>query len=536
MDGPSESREAHHLDTSNVLPVSRLDSRDKRTCYVPCLKPFLTVWADPVTTELLPDYVLLHIIHFVRVTNLDRRTFPNGLTSYYGRRDLDLRTFPNGLTSYYGRRDVDEWRLSWWRPLIHVCQKWRSVVFGSPTFLDLKLVCVSYTRVELIDIWPSFPIIIRNEARVPMSENYDLDAVIVHRSRVCEIDLYLKSSQLQRLASAMQEPFPALIGLALSSRPAQALPDGFLGGSAPRLKFLHLHSISFHALPKLLLSTTDLSSLSLENIPHTGYILPEMIVSALAVLINLTHLTVKFESHLSYPDRESRRLPPPICIVLPALVSFKFKGVSEYLEDLVARIDTPLLISTQITFFHQLIFSIPQLAQFMRRTTRLKAFSEARVYLSHYGVWVDFSEPPQISVYRLQISCTVLEWQLSSLGQVFTSLFPSISVIEHLYVNASSGLPSKWQDDVEDTQWLEIFYPFTVVKNLYVSKEFLESISLGLKDLFRERVIHVLPALESLFLEGLPSTGPVRGAIEQFVAARQLLDHPVAISSWDSKR
>ena len=369
-----------------------------------------------------------------------------------------------------------------------------------------------------------------------MPENYDFHAAIVHPNRVCEINVNLTSSQLQRLASAMLEQFPALTHLTtLCSRPAQALPDGFLGGFAPRLKVLHLRSISFPALPKLLLSTTDLASLSLEDIPLTGYISPEIIVSAIAVLINLEYLTVTFESHLSYPNPESRRRPPPpASIVLPALVSFKFKGVSEYLEDLVARIDTPLLISTQITFFHQLIFSIPQLAQFMRRTTRLKALSEARVYLGHYGVWVDFSEPPQISVYRLQISCTTLELkrQLLSLAQVFTSSFSSISMIEHLYINATFGLPSQWKDDVGDTRWPEFFYSFTAVKNLYVSKEYLESIALYLKELVGERVTHVLPALESLFLEGLPSTGPVREAIEQFVAARLLLDHPVTVSPW----
>jgi hypothetical protein len=106
-------------------------------------------------------------------------------------------------------------------------------------------------------------------------------------------------------------------------------------------------------------------------------------------------------------------------------------------------------------------------------------------------------------------------------------------MVEHLYINPSDGLPSQWQDDAEDTQWPEIFYSFTAVKNLYISKEFLESIALDLKEFVGERVTHVLPALGSLFLEGLPSTGPVREAIEQFVAARQLLDHPVVLSLWD---
>ncbi|KAF8503287.1 hypothetical protein F5888DRAFT_1799625 [Russula emetica] len=47
-----------------------------------------------------------------------------------------------------------------------------------------------------------------------------------------------------------------------------------------------------------------------------------------------------FESPLSRPDRESRRPPPP---TRSALTYFRFEGVNEYLEALVARIGAPLL-------------------------------------------------------------------------------------------------------------------------------------------------------------------------------------------------
>jgi len=60
-----------------------------------------------------------------------------------------------------------------------------------------------------------------------------------------------------------------------------------------------------------------------------------------------------------------------------------FIGVSEYLEDLVTRIDAPLLLHLYITFFHQLIFDTPQLAQFLGRTPNLKAYNEARVIFSY---------------------------------------------------------------------------------------------------------------------------------------------------------
>ena len=298
IDGSSGSGETFYLDKSNVLDC--VSSCNKRTCYVLCLQLLLIVWAGCVTVGILSNDVILTIFHFVRLTYAEI---------------ADPTRLPDGLTSYTGERDFVEWRRSWRHPLIHVCREWRSIIFASPNFLDLRLVCVRNTRMELIGIWPPFPIIIRNNFR-PMPDNCDFDAAIVHRNRVCEIDLRLTSLQLQRWAPAMQEQFPALTHLSLSyisSHPplAPALPDRFLGGSAPTLQTLELKSIPFAALPKLLLSATNLVCLGLRYIPHSEYISPEVIVTALAVLANLESLAIGFESPLSCPDRERRRPPPP---------------------------------------------------------------------------------------------------------------------------------------------------------------------------------------------------------------------------------
>ena len=480
-----------------------------------------------MTINILPDDVLVLIFHFDRASFLD------------GQED-------DRVTYFGGLEDADRlWRLSWrWHGLVHVCQRWRSVIFASPNFLDLSLVCRPWTRVELISIWPPLPIIIMDMVNWPMPEDYDFDAAVMHPNRVCEVVLlYLTSSQLQRLALAMQEQFPTLIHLILGSTsptsnhshpaPTPALPDGFLGGSIPRLQSLSLHSIPFPALPKLLLSATDLVRLSLRNIPHSGYISPEAIISGLAGSANLKSLTVAFKSPLSCPDRKKRRSPPPQTrTVLPALIRFEFQGASEYLEDLLARIDTPMLNSIWVTLFSQLLFDIPQFSQFMERTI---TFNEAHVDFDYNGVQVESPSSTQTSneTSGLRISCRELDWQLSSLAQVTTSFFPSIYTVEHLYIAGSLHLPSQWQDDVENMQWLEVFHPFLAVKNLYVSKEFARCIALALQELVGERAGDVLPALETLFLEGLRPSGPVKEAIGQFVAARQLLGHSVAVSDWN---
>jgi hypothetical protein len=471
-----------------------------------------------VTINTLPDEVLLLIFRSDRLIYLD-----------------ELR--------YFSRARSVFWK---WHRLSHVCRRWRSVVFGSPSFLGLRLVCRPRTPIQLAGIWPPLPIIVTNYLRTdrPMPEDYDFDAAIIHPDRVCEIHLvFLTSSQLQRLASARQEQFPALVHLTLHfkdnlngpARPAPALPDWFLGGFTPRLESLELNSIPFPALPKLLLSATDLVRLTLQHIPHSGYFSPEAIVTALAVLANLTYFIIEFESPLSRPDLLEIRLPlPPTRIALPALTRFQFQGASEYLDDVVARIDAPLLDTIWITFFHQLTFDISQLARFMRRTPRLQGFNGAHVDFDDSGVQIG-SLPlrrPLEDKSRLRISCTKMNRQLSSLAQVLTSFFSSIDTVEHLYIYRPRNLPLQWQDDIENGQWLEIFRPFTAVTNLFVCKEFAHCIAPALQELVRERVVVVLPALENLFLEELQPSGPVQEAIGQFVAARRLLGHPVAVSNW----
>ena len=67
-------------------------------------------------------------------------------------------------------------------------------------------------------------------------------------------------------------------------------------------------------------------------------------VTALSMLTSLTYFRLQFQSPQSRPYRASRRPPPPTCSVLPVLTVLNFKGVSDYLDDLVRLpvIDHPL--------------------------------------------------------------------------------------------------------------------------------------------------------------------------------------------------
>ena len=256
----------------------------------------------------------------------------------------------------------------------------------------------------------------------------------------------------------------------------------------------------------------------------------------------LDSLNIKFESRQSRPDRQ--HLPPQTRTLLPALTELEFKGAIEYLEDLVARIDTPLLEWLTLSVFHEQIFDTPHLNQFIRRTPNFGARNSAFVDFipglgPTPGVHVTLHKPPageHSVVFKLGILSKQPDWQLSSLARLCSSSFPQgfFSVVESLYITGEFSRPH-WQDDIEIGQWLELFNPFTAVNELYISRDFAPSVALVLEELDGERVTEVLPALQTLlFEEPLPS-GPVTvlEIIGEFIAARELVGHPIAVCSWE---
>jgi hypothetical protein len=423
---------------------------------------------------------------------------------------------------------VDKARMFTWYRLVHVCRKWRNIVFGSPRRLDLRLFCTDSTPVrQTLNVWPLLPIVINVESY----EIWDMDNVVAaleHNDRICELGLWLiTSSQLDKVLAAMQQPFPALthLEIQLVDETTPVIPVSFLGGSAPRLRTLVLNYIPFPGLPNLLLSATHLVRLELWGTPHSGYFSPETMITCLSVLTRLESLRIGFESPRRFPDRNGR-LPLPTRVLLPVLTKLQFKGVGEYLEDLVARIDAPLLDDLAITFFHQLILDTSQLTQLISRISKFKVHDEARVVFSDWDV--RFTLPRTFDgELSLGILCTQSDWQLSSLAQLCSSSFlhALIPSVEHLYILENGFSQLCWQDDIESSQWLELLHPFTAVKDLYISSEFTPRIARALTE--------VLPTLQNLFLEESLPSGNVQETIGKFVAARQLACHPIAVSHWE---
>jgi len=424
-----------------------------------------------------------------------------------------------------------------WIRLVHVCRLWRCIVFASSLRLDLKLWVRGKGHVrEMLDSWPALPIVIypheADRGTPKVTEN--VIVALEHRDRVCRIKLTsfpVPDWEWERFRETMQYPFPALTHLELYERGSAVIPDSFLGGSAPLLQSLQLTHTAFPALPKLLLSANHLVNLNLHRIAHAGYISPEVMVASLSSMTKLRSLDLQFVSPRSRPSRASRRPPPRIRTLLPALTHFFFKGVSEYVEDLVARIDTPLLHNIHISFFNQLIFDIPQLSHIVNRIERFNGVN-AKISFSRLSASVELSSGtdghPSL---LLEISCRQADWQLSSVAQLCGMPLHPISTLENLTVTILSiHYPQHFrQFDIEHSQWVEFLYPFTNVKKLYLSEEIGLHTVTALQGLVGESVTQVLPALQSFSIEGLQPSGPMWGAAESFVAARQRFGCPITI-------
>ena len=231
------------------------------------------------------------------------------------------------------------------------------------------------------------------------------------------------------------------------------------------------------------------------------------------------------------PDQATRRPPRPTHLVLPILKRFSFKGVTEYLDDLVTHINTPQLSSLYITFFNQIVFDTPQLVQFISRTPTLKLLEKARLSIDADAASIELNSRAAgygfFEGIHVKVPCKELDWQISSLEQICTLCLPPLSMLEVLYICEHRPWERHCQDNIENTLWLELLHPFTGVKNLYLSAEFTHRIAPALKELDGGRATEVLPALENLFLEE-PGHG-----IGQFVATRRVTGHSIAALRWD---
>ena len=433
-----------------------------------------------------------------------------------------------------------------WQTLVHVCRRWRCIVFASPRRLDLKLYCTPQRSVDskTLDIWPVLPIFLNTNGAESREDMNNVIAALRHHNRVCRIhfSIQFKVSLLEEFA-AMDEPFPALTTLWLfsSRHNLPVLPESFLGGCAPRLRSIYLYGIPYPSIGTLLSSTTNLVKLALQHIPHSGYISPETIVCCLSISPRLESISLGFQYSRSRAHRTNRHQPPLTRLVFPNLTYLCFLGDIEYLEDILSQIETPMFTQSDFYFLNQLVFDTALLGHFIRRTETFMTINIARVEFMDGFIQVILEREEKTNnnreVLHLEIKCKALDWQLSAVAQILNSFSSSLPALETLNVVVSH---EDFQDEVEVIQWREFLHLFTSVKTITLrSEDPVQLIAPALQEFGGERATQLLPALQNLFLKTFSSrpSGSLHEAIERFIAARQFYGQPVILHyHWQDTR
>ena len=299
---------------------------------------------------------------------------------------------------------------------------------------------------------------------------------------------------------------------------------------APHLHHLMLVGLALPIGCRLLTTAAGLVTLCLFMVHPSTYFYPNTLLQWLSFMPQLESLMVAFLSPVPNRDIERQLTLPPIMatITLPNLHRFVFFGVTTYLEGLIHRIATPRLEELEIWFFNQLTFSLPCLAQFVNAAENL-VFKSAKFKFSDKEVEVDVYPHEEAEMYALSITvfCLHLDWQVSSAAQIFNSLSPAFSAVEHLtFEHEIHGQSSQEHNEADPPEWRELRSSFRNVKTLRIAEGLVEELSFCLQLDHGENSSELLPELQVLTY---PESGDTGDTFTSFVDIRQSAGRPITL-------
>jgi hypothetical protein len=397
----------------------------------------------------------------------------------------------------------------------------------------MHIICTIGTPiVDTLDHLPPLPLFVDYRATTTISgqDKLGIYHALLLRDRVRRIDLHLLPSILQESLVLMDKPFPKLEHLSLSfpvdKITTLTLPTNtFL---APNLRHLALLGIRLPKRLQFLSSTVSLVTLELTNIGASGYFRPRLLVARLQSLPHLEKLSIGFSIPIPRPSAERELLGKQgTPVTLPNLKNLKFKGVSAYLERLVAQIRVPLLERLNITLFYQIAFALPHLSHLTSIAEGLKLLPNAKVFFSHdvVSIMLGHSTRRYDRHFILRVVCKQLDWQIDCAAQICSALMPALTGVEKLRLHIYRPMmPTEWQNgEIDCATWHELLRSFTGVKELRICG--------GLsKELHRALEVDEIGSDPGL-LPGLQELGSMwDGPFSSFILARQVAGRPVRSS------
>ena len=429
----------------------------------------------------------------------------------------------------YRLDDDENWNLQLrWCKLIQVCRRWRQLILGSPSHLNLHLLCTDGTPVaDMLDHSPPLPIIINYQNTCATMTPEDEEGVLLalqHHNRVRRVVLHAPSQGLHRFLTAMNEHFPILERLSIfpttDDEAKLVMPRTF---QAPRLSHLALLGVTLSAEPRSLASAVSLVALTLTISRVFVYLPPEDLAAQLQFVSLLEELSITFSVPIPRSRFQKHAIYTPMTrTTLLSLKRFVFRGPSAYLEGLLAQIITPCLRNFDVTLFNQLIFDLPVLSQFISATAdRRSPFANVNFNQNIISISVcNHKEAQGDQSFYLHVSCKPFDWQVRSAVQICSALGQMLPGVEELSLDFyEHEMPREWRNIVDSRTWIELVRPFKGVKKLCVGHALALDLSHTLKP-EEETSELLLPVLKELVVE----EGYEDDAFTAFIEARQRLD------------
>jgi hypothetical protein len=380
---------------------------------------------------------------------------------------------------------------------------------------------------------PPLPLVIDFKGKDITAE--DEEAVILaleQRDRVRRIRFYLPVLQLQKLIMAIDGEYPILEYLILTDLPEDKstvliLPETL---ETPHLRQLVI-DCSIPIRFQLLTTAVGLVTLHLALYHPSTYFQPTVLLQSLSLMPQLEMLLIIF--CFAVPDRDVERqlMRTPIMthVTLPNLRSFTLQTVSAYSEAVLSRITASRLENFQICYLKQLTYSVPELVQFMGRTENLRfdraifEFLSERVYVAVNPTETNMPE----DAFSINLDCWHLNWQVSSVAQIFNALSQIFSAVEHLTLaHDVHSRSSEEHNKVDRTEWRKLLRSFSNVKTLDIEDGLVSELSRCLRLDDGEHPLDVLPELQELTYSGSDNAN---NAFTSFVDTRQNAGRPVTL-------
>jgi len=361
----------------------------------------------------------------------------------------------------------------------------------------------------------------------------DEEAIVLalgQRDRVRRIRFLAPVLQLQKLIMAIDGEYPILEYLILDDPPGDdsavlILPETLQIPHLRHLRFDCSVSIRF----QLLTTAVGLVTLNLALYHPSTYFQPTLLLQALSLMPQLEMLLIFF--HFAVPNRDVERqlMRTPIMplVTLPNLRTFAFEAVSAYSEAVLSRITASRLENLQICYLKQLTYSVSELLQFIGRTDNLR-FDRAEFCFYSERVYVAVN-PPETNIsmapFSINVGCWDLDWQVSSVAQIFNALSEIFSAVEHLTLaHEVHSRSSEEHNEVDRTEWRKLLRSFSNVKTLAIEDGLVGELSRCLRLEDGEDSLELLPELQVLTYSG---GSDAEDAFTPFIDARQNAGCPV---------